>query len=137
MASANVEALHALPYTDSLFKEYLLFRWVCHLLHPSACKVCMSCGNGAGTESSHMLSAAIRPLGGQPLHSCLRAAWLLLPCMQLLSACSCHASCVPRRGFTSTLAAFSTDLANDRGCGFQADAIARAIFSTMVPKLQV
>jgi hypothetical protein len=39
------------------------------------------------------------------------------------------------RGFTDTLAAFSADVAADRGGGFQAAAIAHHVFNVLLPAL--
>lgn len=41
------------------------------------------------------------------------------------------------RGFASTLAAFSADLAADPGGGFQAEALASALFRSLIPALDV
>lgn len=39
------------------------------------------------------------------------------------------------RGFTATLETFNKDLANDPGCGFQAERITELIFRKLIPKL--
>jgi hypothetical protein len=112
--------MDALPYVDTLFKEYLLFRGFTHTLTVSCSRPRAASMRQPAMEQQHS-SGNARP-------SCWAAMHGSRPSQQHNNPLSCPT--IP----PFSLQAFQADLAQDPGCGFSAPALTDLVFRQLIPQ---